>query len=131
MILIDTNILIAAIRVPDPAPLIAQMRANDGAVCGVVRAEFLHGARTQAGHLQALTVLNALGQIPTPEGMWDEVGANLRVLRSQGIAVPFPDAVLATLAIVNGLELWTRDNHFLLMRNVLPSLRLFPEPAQP
>ncbi|MFO0807261.1 MAG: hypothetical protein U0746_01420 [Gemmataceae bacterium] len=42
--------------------------------------------------------------------------------------MPFPDAVLATLAIANSIELWTRDKHFALIQTALPALRLFQEP---
>ena len=37
-------------------------------------------------------------------------------------------AILATLAIVNDTELWTRDTHFKLIQKCLPSLKLFQEP---
>ncbi len=73
-------------------------------------------------------MLNTLGSLPTPENIWDDVGDLLRVLRSHGVTVPFPDAVLASLAIANGMELWTRDAHFVLMQRAAPSLKLFREP---
>ena len=44
------------------------------------------------------------------------------------MTVPFPDAVVATLAIANNLELWTRDAHFTLIQQWLPALKLFQEP---
>jgi predicted nucleic acid-binding protein len=46
------------------------------------------------------------------------------------VIVPFPDVLLATVAIENGLELWTDDSHFLHIQRVLPALRLFQEPAE-
>ncbi len=42
------------------------------------------------------------------------------------VVVPFADAILAALAIELGVEIWTRDNHFRLIVEVLP-LRLFDE----
>ena len=42
--------------------------------------------------------------------------------------MPFPDAVIASVAIANGIELWTRDRHFTLVQQLLPALKLFPEP---
>jgi predicted nucleic acid-binding protein len=63
-----------------------------------------------------------------PESLWDDVGDNLAALRAAGITVPFADAVIATVAIANGVELWTRDHQFTLMQTVLTSLRLFQEP---
>jgi predicted nucleic acid-binding protein len=46
------------------------------------------------------------------------------------VTVPFPDALIATLAIAENLELWTRDLHFTQIQRVLPSLRLFQEPGE-
>ena len=36
--------------------------------------------------------------------------------------------VLATVAISNDIELWTRDTHFPMIQKVLPALKLFVEP---
>jgi predicted nucleic acid-binding protein len=67
-------------------------------------------------------------QVAIPDTIWDTVGDALAALRAAGVTVPFPDAVLACVAITYGLELWTRDQHFSLMQAVLPQLRLFQEP---
>ena len=47
---------------------------------------------------------------------------NPRILRAAGISVPFQDVVIATVAIANGVELWTRDQQFALIQQVLPAL---------
>jgi predicted nucleic acid-binding protein len=39
--------------------------------------------------------------------------------------VPLADAILATIAIENKLELWTRDTHFQTIQTVFPELKLF------
>ena len=66
--------------------------------------------------------------MPLPDSIWDDVGDNLAHLRTHGVTVPFADGVLATLAIANDLELWTRDPHFTLIQKWLPALQLFQEP---
>ena len=38
------------------------------------------------------------------------------------------DVVIATVAIENDIELWTRDAQFQLIQRVLPRLKLFQEP---
>lgn len=63
-----------------------------------------------------------------PQDLWAALGRNLSALRAHGITVPFPDALIATVAIENDLELWTRDAHFSLIQGVLPQLKLFAEP---
>ncbi len=49
-------------------------------------------------------------------------------LRSVGLAVPFSDAVVATVAMALGVEVWARDQHFEHMRQHVPALKLFLEP---
>jgi predicted nucleic acid-binding protein len=127
MIVVDTDVLIAYLRKGDPK--IAQLlQSHQGAVCGVVRAELLHGARTPTERAGILSLLSALPSLPTPELLWTLVGDHLATLRTAGTPVGFPDVVIATVAIANQLELWTRDSHFLLVQRALPALRLFQEP---
>jgi predicted nucleic acid-binding protein len=127
MILTDSSMVIDYLRTGDPKnPAVSQ--AHGAAVGGVTRAEILHGTRNRKDRQRLLTVLNAFGQVPIPDSLWDDVGDNLAALRAAGVTVPFPDVVIATVAIANGIELWTRDNQFTMMQQVLPRLRLFQEP---
>lgn len=127
MILVDTSVLVDAIRTGDPK-ITALLRAHNAAACGVVRAELLHGVRSAADRRNTLALLATLGHVPTPEPVWDAMGDHLHTLRTRGVTIPFPDAILTTLAIGNDLELWTRDAHFTLVQGVLPALKLFVEP---
>lgn len=127
MILLDACILIDYGKGKD-TKLVGLVESLPLVVCGVTRTELLRGARTPAERQAALDALNYFPNLPTPETIWDTVGDNLAALRAAGVTVPFPDAVLATLAIVSSIELWTRDKHFTLMLAVLPGLRLFAEP---
>ena len=86
------------------------------------------GPRNAADRGRLLTVLNAFHQVPIPDLLWDDVGALLAALRSGGVTVPFADALIATVAVSAGLEFWTRDNQFQLIRAVEPRLLLFQEP---
>jgi predicted nucleic acid-binding protein len=127
MILVDTSVVIDYLKTGDPL-LLATFQSHDAAICGVTRAEVLHGAR-DARHIAKLTAaLNSFRQEPIPESLWDLVGTNLARLRSSGIVVPFADVIIATLATELQVELWTRDKQFLLIQKVLSTLRLFPEP---
>jgi predicted nucleic acid-binding protein len=127
VILTDTSVVIDFVRGKDAklAGLISQLPV---AVCGIVRAELLCGARDPAHRTSLLTLLATFAQIPTPEAVWDAVGDNLATLRRNGITVPFPDVVIATVGIEYDIEGWTRDPHFPTMQKVLSSLRMFPEP---
>ena len=65
----------------------------------------------------------------TPETVWEPLGENLAALRRHGLKLPYPDVLLATIAIELDVELWTRDNHFTMMQTVMPKLKLYQEPA--
>ena len=127
MILVDSSVIFDHTRGRDPR--LAQLFATlPVAVCGIVRAEVLHGARSASNRTALLALLNQFGQVVTPEAVWDEVGDNLCLLRMHGLTIPLPDVLQATLAIVHDLELWARDAHFPSMQQHLPALKLFPEP---
>jgi predicted nucleic acid-binding protein len=127
VILVDTSVVIDYVRGRDPK-VAALMLQHPVAVCGIVRAEMLCGARDQGHRAKLLMVLAAFAQLSIPELIWDAVGDNLATLRRQGITVPLPDALIATLGIENGMEVWARDPHFPIMQAALPQLKLFREP---
>jgi len=127
MILADTNILIIYLRTADPK-LLALFRSLPIAICGVTRAEVRCGVRNPAQLTASQIFLATFHTALIPDHLWDEVGSNLATLRAAGFAFPFPDVVIATLAIANGIELWTRDKQFTTMQSALPALQLFQEP---
>jgi predicted nucleic acid-binding protein len=127
MILTDTSVVIDFVRTSD-ARLARIISTYQAAVCGVTRAEVLNGARDPAHRQQLLLKLASFALVPIPDTAWDVVGDNLALLRRGGVTIPFPDAVIATVAIINDLELWTHDLQFQHIQRVLPALRLFQEP---
>ena len=127
MILIDTSVIIYCMRTGD-AKVDKLLRSLPVSVCGITHAELLHGARTPAERKKLLTFLAGIAHVTIPDTIWDAVGDNLSILRSKGVTIPFPDAVIATIAILNDIELWTRDTHFGLVQSAIPALKLFIEP---
>jgi predicted nucleic acid-binding protein len=125
--LVDTSVVVDYLRSGD-AKLLGLFQSLPAAICGATRAEVLHGARNAGDRGRLLIALNAFHQVPTPESVWDDVGALLAALRSGGVTVPFADALIATVAVSAGLALWTRDNQFQLIRAIEPRLVLFQEP---
>jgi len=93
-----------------------------------VRTELLCGARDPKHRADLLTLLATCNQLAIPDSIWDTMGDNLAALRSKGVTVPLPDAVIATLGIENNMEVWSRNPHFPAMQKILPALRLYPEP---
>lgn len=126
MILLDTSVLIDYLRSQDPK-LLATMQAEGAAICGVTRAEILHGARNAKHRTQLLIILNVFSQVGIPDAIWDEAGDLLATLRTSGVTIPFTDALLATLAIALDVDLWTRDKHFCDVQAHVPRLKLYRE----
>jgi predicted nucleic acid-binding protein len=127
MILVDASVIIAYLKKPDPKVL-GLFQTHQAAICGITRAEVLHGAKNSVDRQRLYQELNIFAQMTIPDSLGDAVGDALAALRAAGIVVPFPDTVRACAAIEYGIELWTRDQHFSLMQNVLPRLMLFQEP---
>jgi predicted nucleic acid-binding protein len=127
MILVDSSVVIDYTRKKDPK-LQTVFMAGQAAICGVVRAEVLAGARNDKHRQLIIDDLAWFQELATPEALWEVVGDNLAALYRRGFTMPLPDVVLATLAIANNIELWARDAHFPLIQSVLPQLKLFQEP---
>jgi predicted nucleic acid-binding protein len=127
MILVDASVIIDYLKKPDPKVL-GLFQTHQAAICGITRAEVLHGAKNPADRQKLYQELNVFAQLTISDSLWDVVGGALATLRAAGIVVPFPDTVLACVAIEYGIELWTCDQHFSSMQAVLPKLRLFQEP---
>ena len=124
MILLDSSVIVDLWRtkrgeVPQLLP------GGEIVVCGVVWAEMLQGARSQDDDKKIRYRLSLFQQVPIPEAIWSELGVNLNILKRNGVTVPFPDVLLATVALHHDLELWTLDKHFVRVRDYLPQLRLY------
>jgi predicted nucleic acid-binding protein len=127
MILVDSSVAIDYAKGRD-AKLNALLPKLPVAICGITRAEVLHGALNPADRGNLLTILARFQQVSIPDALWDVVGDHLAALRAAGIRVPFPDVVIASLGISLGVEVWTRDKQFALIQGALPALALFQEP---
>jgi len=126
MILLDSSVLIDFLVKPSAA-LLKQFQVRKPAICGICIAEVLHGAEDLRHVKKLRKILLQFPQIEIPENLWPEVGKLLFRLRQQGVTVPFPDAVLAALALRRNIPLWSRDLHFDLVKKHWPRLKLFQE----
>ena len=128
MILLDTSVLVRYLRTA--APAIRQILVStDCAICGVTRAEILHGARTPADAKDLHDALDSFIQLPIPDITWDHLGLHLATLRSRGLPMPFQDVLLTTIALDHDTELWSYDTHFRAIQGILSNLKLFEGPT--
>ena len=95
------------------------------AICGITKAELMHGAKSEKDLPYISEALSDFEYIPLDESIWDEVGQLLYRLRNNGITVPFQDVVLCALALKYNLLLWTNDKHFALIKTEIEDLKLF------
>lgn len=119
MILLDASVLIDYLRKRDRA-LGEALGSLELGVCGITRAEVIHGAKDEADRAKLVTLLDQFQQVLLPERIWDLVGQRLNELRRRGVVVPFTDVVLATLAMDLDVNLWGTDAHFRMIAQVLP-----------
>ena len=124
MILADTNIFIDFWNNPTE-DLKNVFLKEDIAVCGVVRAELLHGAVSAKDFANITTMLEAFDEFNLEIPDWQILGDNLYNLRKKGISIPFSDAIIATIAFKHDIPIWTGDKHFLLIQSVLTGLNIY------
>ena len=128
MILADSNVLIDYFRSRD-SELAKKIDSMPIALCGIVRAELLHGARNDEEIDDFLASFKTFENLINDDYDWDGTGVLLQTLRTNGIHVPLADALIAFTAIKYDIPLWTRDNHFKFIQGFYPELKLYEEEA--
>ena len=104
MILVDTNIIIDIWK--NRAEDIIQLFEKEAVcICGVIRSELMHGAYSEKNLEEISQKLNYITEINMANNEWDEFGRFLYKLRTNGLSVPYADAVIAFIAIKNKLFL--------------------------
>ena len=126
MILVDTSVIISFWRSPTER-LKSLFQNNLIVISGVSKAELLHGAKTKDDFIYIKKALNSFEELEANDETWISLGEMLFALRTNGISVPFQDALIAVLAIENKCKLWTYDNHYKLIASIFPKLELFIE----
>ncbi len=128
MILVDASVLVQYLRAPSPA-VREVLASTDCGLCGVTRAEILHGVRTPDDAERLALAMNIFTQVPTPETVWDHLGRHLALLRARGLPMPFQDVLLAAIVIEHDAAVWSYDAHLASIKTALPTLKLFEGPA--
>lgn len=130
MILADSNVMIDYFRSRD-SELAKQIDSMPIALCGTVRAELLHGARSNEEIDDFLAAFKTFENLINDDYDWEGTGFLLQTLRTNGIQVPLADALIAFTAIKYDIPLWTRDNHFKFIQGFYPELKLYEPPQAP
>lgn len=128
MILVDTNVLIDYFRGSDP-DFNKKFDSLQIGICGIVKTELLHGARTDDEADNMIKTFTSFELITIDEYDWEFAGLMLQTFRSQGISIPVTDALIAYIGIKYDIPVWTNDKHFKYMQAIYPELRLYQEPV--
>ena len=122
MILVDTNIIIDFWKKPDER--ITEIIENEEiAICGVVKAELIHGARSEEDIdriLKAVSCFNCLQY----SNDWEGLGKMLYRFRVAGITLPITDVIIAQIAMEHNVTLLSGDRHFEMIKKVYPAFML-------
>ena len=124
MILVDTNILIDFLKNPTKEKE-SIFKENEIATCGVIFTELLRGSKNSKEIEKLKTALECFEYLTFEKQDWLEVACIFAKLKKSGLTIPFQDGIIAYLAIKNDCQLWTLDNHFKLIKTVVPVLKLF------
>ena len=128
-VLVDTNVWIAYFRgerapaqVQPATEVLHGLIGEDRVMlCGVVEMELYSGLReNERDTLEAQ--LSALEFLETSRETFRQAGTVLSHLRRQGVTIPSPDALIATLCLQHDLTLLENDKHF----EQVEGLRRFP-----
>ena len=123
MIFVDTNIIIDYWNNPNET-LTEVFNREDVAICGIVEAELLHGARSEKELEDITDAISCFEKLPVG-GKWNQLGRMLYRLRKAGVTLPFTDAIIAQVAIDNDIAVLTNDHHFRLIQSIIPELKLY------
>ena len=126
MILVDTNVLINYWNNPKEL-LKLNISKDKHSICGIVKTELLHGARTDDEADNMIKTFTSFELITIDEYDWEFAGLMLQTFRSQGISIPVTDALIAYIGIKYDIPVWTNDKHFKYMQAIYPELKLYEE----
>lgn len=124
MILVDSNVFIDYWKNPGEAATKTFMH-NEIAICDVVKTELLRGSKNEKDFNEIKRALDCFEVLEFETSDWEEAAKLFIELKSRGVVVPFQDGLISYLALKNHCEIWTRDNHFKLIKDVKPELMLF------
>lgn len=126
-VLVDTSVWVEFLRRGSrgrAGPLDGLLERGDVRTCGPVAAELVAGtAAARRGELWGR--IRGLPWIELDADGWKQVGDAYAALRSLGKQVPLTDCVIAVAAVSAAAALWTFDDDFTRVEEVLRGLRLF------
>ena len=113
-ILVDTSIWVEYFNRPESeyAQRLAEfLEMEVVCVTGIILAELLQGAKTDAEFELLRKNLKVLPPLKESEKTWEKVGKLSFELQRKGTVIPLTDCLIAVLAQENNCQVFTLDNH--------------------
>lgn len=129
MVIVDTSVWIRALRPgasPERQEVDQLLRQRDVAMVGPVLAEVLQGARSRHEFEELQIRLTSLPYFAETRETWIRVGDLSYQLRQHGMSLALVDVLIAALALEQGCEVYTFDEHF----QRVPGLNLYQPEAR-
>ena len=130
LVLVDTSVWVRFFR--EATSL--ESRVLDGllavgpvATCPPIRTETISGAPTKREYERLRQLFDALTNLELPAGVWRTVEASRFGLARQGIQASVVDVLIAVTAHAHRAALWTLDEDFTRIANVVPLTRFHPQ----
>ncbi len=113
--LFDTNICIAILKNSE-LPLVQKLRSHkpkDFALCSIVKAELLYGARKSQKIVKNLSLLGKLfaqfSSLPFDDQAAEFYGTNRTILEKAGTPIGEADLLISSIALAHDLAVITRN----------------------
>lgn len=123
--LLDTNICIALLKNSDLAIIkkIKSLTPDQVAICSIVKAELLYGARKSQSVEKNLTLLskffNQLESLPFDDSATDFYGTQRSILEKAGKTIGNSNLLIASIALAHDLTVVTRNQReFVRVQNL-------------
>lgn len=122
-VIVDTCVWIEFFR--DPESLVTLrlntlLRERRVIMPGMVLAEIIQGVRAPKEAKRVRENLKKLPYLEMTRDAWEKAGEISASLRKNGITIPLTDLIIAAMALLEDLEVFTIDPHF----KEVPGLRL-------
>jgi predicted nucleic acid-binding protein len=113
-VLIDTSAWVDFFRgTSGAADQVARLiEKGQASICGVISYELVQGAKSEDEAVRLTGVLSALHYVEMTPELWVMAGNISAGLRRKGIILPVSDLLIGAIALGNGLDVLTVDDHF-------------------
>ncbi|MBW1933087.1 MAG: PIN domain nuclease [Deltaproteobacteria bacterium] len=133
-VIIDTSAWIASFQREGDLELKGLVKRliteQDVLLPGIIKAEFLRGAKDGKEYEKLSDLLKGLAYLPVEDTFWERLSRFSFELFRKGLTVPLTDTCIALIAIENDVPVVHKDKHFDLIAQRKPLKILTPKSVE-